>query len=352
VLKQPIEIQTLYAELLERLVAYEALRAIGHVPGSFVLKTIKGNDYYYFQQVEPGGRKRQTYIGRRASALDAIAQRHSDGRALAAADVADIDRLCAMLRAGGAMRTDAASARVIRALGDSGVFRLGGVLVGTHAFLVLGNTLGVTWSGGGVRTQDVDIAAENTISVAVNGDGADLPDALVRLDMGFLPVPALDPTGNSTSFKVRGQGLRVDLLAPAVRAGQRDILIRRFNAWAQPLEYLDYAMEGTISAAVIDGGATWVNVPAPARFALHKLLVAEARPATMHAKRDKDLWQAAQMIEVLLAERRGDLVLAWESLVARGSGWERKARDGMRALGQGYPDIAERLRAGLELGSR
>ena len=31
--------------------------------------------------------------------------------------------------------------------------------------------------------------------------------------MGFLPVPGLDPKSPTTSFKVRGQSLRVDLLA-------------------------------------------------------------------------------------------------------------------------------------------
>ena len=41
---------------------------------------------------------------------------------------------------------------------DGGVFRLDGVLVGTHAFLVLGNILGVPWDGGSIRTQDIDIA--------------------------------------------------------------------------------------------------------------------------------------------------------------------------------------------------
>lgn len=40
--RMPLEIQTLYAELLERLFALEARRSIGHVSGSFVTKVIKG----------------------------------------------------------------------------------------------------------------------------------------------------------------------------------------------------------------------------------------------------------------------------------------------------------------------
>jgi hypothetical protein len=350
--RQPIEIQTLYAELLDRLIALEAQRALGNVPGSFVTKTIKGGEYYYFQQVDPGGKKRQSYVGRRSEHLDALAQRHANERSLAAPDVAGIERLSALLRAGGVLRPDSASARVIRALADSGVFRLGGVLVGTHAFVTLGNVLGVEWSGTGLRTQDIDIAADQRISVAVSGRGANLPGVLDQLDMGFLPVPAFDPAGNTTSFKVRGHGLRVDLLAPAVRVGQRDVRIPRFNAWAQPLKFLDYVMEDTADAAAVDGGAVLVSVPSPARFALHKLIVANERPPTMHAKREKDLWQAARVLEVVLEERRGDLPIAWAALSAHGTGWVRRALAGLGDLESSAPGVADRLKAAIGVDRR
>ncbi len=57
----PLDVQTLYAELLEQLTALEAERSVGAVPGCFVTKTIKGNVYYYFQQPVPGGRPRQVH---------------------------------------------------------------------------------------------------------------------------------------------------------------------------------------------------------------------------------------------------------------------------------------------------
>ena len=53
-----------------------------------------------------------------------------------------------------------------------------------------------------------------------------------------------------------------------------------------------------------------VNVPSPARFALHKLVVSQRRPATEHAKAKKDVLQAAQIIACLLDQRPGDLWLA------------------------------------------
>jgi len=38
----PLETLTLYAELVEQLTVLEAQRAIGHLPGCFTLKTVKG----------------------------------------------------------------------------------------------------------------------------------------------------------------------------------------------------------------------------------------------------------------------------------------------------------------------
>lgn len=329
--RQPLEVQTIYAELLEQLTAYEASRAIGYAAGSFVTKTVKGQEYYYFQHMGPGGTKHQTYLGRRDAALDTLAERFAAGRDGLVQDQRSIERLATLLRAGGAMVTDAPSARVLRALADAGVFHVGGVLVGTHAFIVLGNVLGVRWDSS-LRTQDVDIAADPRLDIAVPGISADLPSALDSLEMGFLPIPGLDPKSPTTSFKVRGRSLRVDLLTPVDRARSQPVNLPRFAAAAQPLRFLDYLIDSYVRAAVVDGGVVAVNVPDAARFALHKLLIAGERPAAMQAKREKDLSQAAQLLEVLHEDRPGDLVLAWEALAARGRSWTRRVVTSVPAL--------------------
>lgn len=342
--KQPLEVQTLYAELLERLTVYEAERAIGHLPGSFVTKTVKGQAYLYFQTIAPGDVKRQIYLGRQSDELAAVVDRFTNSRADLAEEQQSIQRLCALLRAGGAMMTDNPSSRVIRALGDAGVFALGGVLVGTHAFLILGNVLGVQWTGATLRTQDLDLAAAPSMSVAVPMLRADMPAVLESLEMGFLPVPGLDRGSPSTSFKVRGQGLRVDLLTPARRIAGGPVAIPRLSAAAQPLKFLDYVLEHPITAAVINGGATRVNVPEPARFAIHKLIISGERAATTHAKRDKDLSQAAQLLELLAQERPGDVALALEAALERGSGWDKRVRRGVESLATTAPQVAEQMR--------
>ncbi len=346
--RQPLEIQTIYAELLERLAALEAERAIGHAQGTFTTKNVKGQTYYYFQHSDPGGTKRQTYVGKKDAALDAVVERFEASREGVAEERLSIDRLVSLLRAGGAITTDTPSARVLRALAEAGVFRLGAVLVGTHAFMVLGNVLGVRWSGGSLRTQDVDVAASAHMSVAVPEEASDVPQALDNLEMGFVPVPSLSRSGPSTSFKVRGRALRVDLVTPARGAASGSVQLPALAAAAQPLKFLDYAMEDWVAAAVVGDGGVAVNVPGPARFALHKLLVADARPTAMATKRDKDLWQAGQVLEVLFEDHPGDIESAWETLASRGDSWVRRVRRSLRGLDRLVPEVATELRAVID----
>jgi hypothetical protein len=215
---------------------------------------------------------------------------------------------------------------VIAGLASAGMFRLGAVLVGTHAFSVLGNMLGVRWQSA-LRTQDIDLAASRVLHVAVAQAEVDLPRALDALNMGFLPVPGLNPKSPETSFKVRGQTLRVDLLTPA--SGARDgkpILIPRFKAAAQPLELLDYLLEAPVAAPLVNGGATLVNVPDPARFALHKLIVSGRRQVFEQTKAGKDRRQAAEIIAALYEDRRGDIVLAVKALNKRPAAWRTRLK--------------------------
>ncbi|MEJ2472246.1 MAG: GSU2403 family nucleotidyltransferase fold protein [Desulfuromonadales bacterium] len=218
------------------------------------------------------------------------------------------------------MRSDAISGRVLDHLAQSGLFRLGAVLVGTHAFNLLGAVLGVTWKAG-QQTEDIDIASD--LHVAVPGEEINLPETLARLEMGFLPVPALNPRHPATSFKVRGQRLRVDLLCPA---GNRKI--------NKPLE-----IKALHAAA---HGGVLVNVPDPSRFALHKMIVANERDAAWQTKVDKDLLQAGLLLEVLLDERPGDLLLIREEILQRG--WKKHLITGLNSLQRRHPRVAEKAK--------
>lgn len=342
--KLPLETQTLISELMESLMALEAHRSVGHISGCFTTKTVKGECYWYFQYSEPGGLTKQIYLGKKSPIFDKVVDEYTTEHKAYEADLARIQRLCAQIRAGGAMATDAATARVLKAFSDSGVFALKGVLVGTHAFAVLGNMLGVVWKGAALKTQDIDIAGELAVGIALPDLAPDIPRILENLQMGFIPIPPLNPKAPSTSFRIRGKELRVDILTPAARPTiTGPVYISRFNAAAQPLRFLDYLIENPERGVAINGGGVLVNVPAPARFAFHKLMISQERPATMHGKVEKDLMQAEQLFELLVEERPGDILLAWDDAVKRGKGWVKRITQGIVKLEKRNMDAGERL---------
>jgi hypothetical protein len=313
----------LYADLLERLEAFEAVRSIASLPGEFTTKIIKEHTYHYFQAVLPGGR-RQIYLGPDSKEIRRLIETRQAGGRDVRADETMLQRLAAQIMAGGVSPIQPEMAKIITRLADSGVFRVGGVLVGTVAFKILGTHLGVAWGGLTHMTQDVDLASDNRIAIAVPDLKADVPAAIESLQMGFFPVPRLSLKEPSTSYAIRGKTLRVDLLTPARRGVRAPVFIRRLNAAAAPLKYLDYLIEEPIHAVMLAGFPCLVKVPQPARYALHKLIVSQERDPTAAAKKKKDILQADGLLALLREDRPGDIRLAWEALARRGSTWVKK----------------------------
>lgn len=314
----PETVHTLYAELLDRVVAAEAEAVARGLPppGSFVSKRVKGNTYWYLQR-SIAGRREQRYLGPESPALLSWMERAREARAETRSDVERRADLVDMLAAGGATPASAGPGRVIEGLAAAGVFRLGGVLVGTHAFLCLANVLGVAFERRHVRTEDVDIAHDPRLAVGFGPEEppADVPTALREVEPGFFGVPGFDPREPSTSFSIRGRHLRVDLVTPRRgRMSEEPVVLRRLGAAARPLAFLDYLLEDTVQAVLLYGAGALVNVPDPARFALHKLWLADRRPAALHARARKDLDQAGAVLEVLLQDRPRDLRRAWAAV--------------------------------------
>jgi hypothetical protein len=315
----PESVQTLYAELLDLSLRAEAERAArGLPPGTFVAKTIKGARYWYLQ-VSHGAGKHQRYLGRESPALLAWMKGAAEARNELADDEQVRSRLCAMLARGGAARASRPVLQVLGLLAEIGVFRRGGVLVGTHAFQTYGNVLGYRFEEQSLRTEDVDIGQDIEIALALRDEPpAEVEKGLLGSGLGFLPVPDLDPRLPATSFKVRGRELRVDFLAAARSPRQTaPVRIPGLGVAAQPLPFLDYLVGETIPAVAVGGSGVLVQVPTPARFALHKLWTARNRPAAEAGRAPKDRRQAQALLEVLLDDRPGDLHLAWEALDAR-----------------------------------
>jgi len=302
-------LMTLYAELVERLTAEAALG----IPsaGSLVSKAVKGGTYWY-QQVRLAGKRLQLYLG-----TDSLPV--SDWRG----HLAERERLCAMLVAGGMAAPERRLASLMGLLDAIGLFRAHGVVVGSNAFALYGNMLGLRWERALVHTVDVDIARD--VAAPVPGR-AQTRDQLLRV--GFLEVPELDSRLPSTSFILKQGGVRIDFLTPMrVKGRSGPVLLAGLGVHATALRFLDYLIETPVQGAVLTRYGVLVRVPQPARFALHKLIVASRRSPTEEAKRQKDAWQAESLITALLDRRPDDLRQAWAALP-----WQRQARSGLKMV--------------------
>ena len=310
------ETMVLYSDLRERLETGELMRNVASLPGEFVTKIIKGSTYHYFQTILPGGRP-QVYIGPNNAQVHRLIAARESGKVHADADQKMFQRLAAQIIAGDVVPKMPEVARIVARLANCGVFRIGGVLVGTIAYQILGPHLGVVWESSPRMTQSVGLAVPNLT--------AEVPAAIDSLEAGFFPVPRLNVNAPFTLNTVRGQVLRIDLLTPAMRGATEPIFIPRLNAAATPLEYLDYLIESPINAVMVDGGTPClVKVPQPARFALHKLIISQMGDAASAAKAREDLFQAKNMITLLKDDWPGDLELAINSLAERGDSWLEK----------------------------
>ncbi len=329
--------QSAYAELLELTRQRELSRSVEHLSGSFNRKTVRGATYWYYQfRDSAGGTTRQIFIGPDDDNVRRLVERDK---------AKDTSRLTALAKSAitlGCAATTPAHFRIIRRLNEIGFFQAGGVLVGAHAFLAYGNALGVAW-GDTARTQDIDFAhAGNSVNLALPTTlRIDTRNAIESLEAGLLPVPGFRPWDKTATFmsKVDKQ-LRVDFLAPMV-GGKAEVFEHSdLGVNLQPLRFLEFILEDIGQAVVLSAvGAVLVNVPDPARFALHKLLVFAERRARSPEKARKDLRQAAALLEALAEFRGDDVRRLWRELLHRGPGWRQRARKALPALEEISPDL-------------
>lgn len=334
--EQPLSTQTAYAQLLDAALSAEGVRSVADLTGSFNAKQVKGRKYWYFQYTEPSGKLRQIYVGPDHEPVRRLMQRKSGASASAA-----LGPLCRSALALGGQAVAPRHFRVIRRLADYGFFHAGGLLVGTHAFLSYANMLGVRW-GSQDRTQDIDFAhAGKAVALALpNTMEVRTDEAIASLDMGFLPVSGLAGKAGGSYLIPAEPDFRLDFLTPLHRGGDAPYVHPQLHVSLQPLPFMEFSLEDPGQAVVFCAeGAVLVNVPAPERFALHKMLVFGERSGSFRVKSNKDLAQAAHLLAYLGDHRREPLEEALVDLLKRGRGWVNRLRQAARALSKQYPDL-------------
>lgn len=323
----PASLQTTYANLLE---AHLNLPAFA-LEGSPYKMERRGKFYWYANQRGPGtGLPKQRYLG---PDTEQMRERIEAMRANST-DIAQTREACtrmvAQLRAGGIPAIDQKTGSALRAMTKSGVFRLGGTLVGTQAFRHYDLELGAILSGADPRdqtlreTEELDIASFERLSATVV-DEADPDLAKSLLDLGYKPANSLDMT-KPTRWKHDRSIYMIDFLTPSFDDHQGPRHLAAMNLWAQSLHYLDFLIKDPMPAVSIYMEGLLVQIPRPERYAIHKLIVSQKRHAGSGAKARKDLQQARAIIWAMAEDRQHELNSAIAEADARGPKW-REALD-------------------------
>lgn len=318
--------QAAYSNAATAIRSLEARRDAGMLPGNFVTKTVKGEPYWYFQYSDLSGKQRQVYVGRDDDATRRLRDAHVNSPSREGLDHAR--RLTRAAIDLGCPALTPAHSRVITKLADASFFRVGGVLVGTHAYAAYQNHFGVRWDTAD-STTDLDFAHDHRLSTAIASDvRVDVASAIDALSMGFVPLKSL-----STYQKADEPDFQIDFLTTMGRSGEEAVFNESLNLRLQPLRFMEFSLEDPFQSVVLGAtGPIVVNLPRPEKYALHKLLVAPERTAEFKDKVRKDLTQAASLIAYLTANDPDALRDASANLHHRGTGWTKRLAAGLKML--------------------
>ena len=299
--------------------------------GTFLKQKRANREYYYYKAYETSGGQGPTktalkYVGpadnpeiaKRAQAFQRTKIGYRARRELAA-----------KLRRAGYPAPPHMEGLVVSELARAGLFRLRATLVGSMAYQTYSGVLGVRLPDELVTTEDMDIAKFYGISISIDESMPDIEDILKKVDPTFAPSFSADETKLFSGF-ANAAGFKVEFLTP--NRGDEDYSSRLTkmpslgpSVGAQVLRFLDYLIHEPIRSVVLHDAGVPVLVPAPERYAIHKLIVATKRNVFFAAKAKKDINQADALIQAFDTAKRGsDLGFAWMEAWERGARWRRR----------------------------
>lgn len=309
---------TLYADLLQRLQTAP--------PGGSPYTRTRDGITYHYAKVPVGAVRIDRFLGKAGDAdAEAAAEQMAIGMALARERRESVT----MLRRAGLAGPDRTMGDTLDAIASAGLFADGAVLVGTSAYMLLEPFVGRRLPAPLLMTGDLDLATAN---VALSADPPEAMESILRrADPSYAAIPGLDAGKPPTRYR-NSKGYLVDLLAPTRRRDERPIPLDALDAGAEPLQFLRWLIDDAVDAAALSGSGILVKIPAPARFAVHKLIVAQRRHGHDAVKRRKDLDQARALVAALRETDRHALDDALADARAQGPAWRDAIDRSMEAM--------------------
>lgn len=298
----------------------------------------RGAKSYWYDMFRIGSDVRKRYLGENTPEMAFRVEHYRELKLARDARAADRLRMIRILRAEGAQAVDPGTGSLLATMAQTGVFRLGGTIVGTNAFRLYECELGFRIRQTEImQTGDLDIAQFERLSIAID-DKVDAPldDSFKALD--FAPVPSINH--NSVwRWRQTKSNTMVEFLTPSFRPEEDIRPLPALGVAAQSLHFLNYLIAGPIKAAALYRSGVLVQIPRPEAYAVHKLIVADRRKGPDQIKSLKDRAQAALLIEALAEDRPDELREAHADALDRGPQW----RAHIQATLARMPETAARL---------
>lgn len=316
------DLQTLYQNLVQR------VHARSERPGSVYTNTIKNKDYLYVKY-QVGRTRLSKAIGPSEDDQAKVkAERIREQQQLAKEDAGTVSVL--KRRRIPAPTTDLG--RVLDALSYAGIFNQA-CLVGTAAYQCYSPMIGYALPVASLMTQDADLATA-TLAVDEPAEGRTLLDVLQLADSSFRAIPGLRRSAPPSAFK-SASGFMVDLITQQrTRNDDTPLPLQNLGAGAAPLQHVSWLINEAVDAVALHGNGVPVRVPQPARYAFHKLIVAQKRHGVERSKRHKDLDQASALIEALKETDPYALTDTHENACQQGrKGWTEPIERSLSELG-------------------
>jgi len=341
-----LAVQALFSDLEQRI--HDADFAETFDPSGSFRRQKRGGRYYWYWQRREGKKVINKYVGPYTDkAITERVRRHNELKS----DYDERREIVRALISAGLPRTDVMSGEIVEAMWRAGFFRLRGVLVGTTAFQCYAGILGMKLPNPTTSTRDADFAQYFAIANMIDDAMPPLLDILHEVDDSFRAVKHASGSEQSPAF-INSAKYRVEFLTPNRGSddyeGKPAQMAALGGAAAEPIRFLDFLIRHPIRSVLLYGGGIPATIPSPERYAVHKLIVSERRRREMVSKVDKDVAQAATLIEAMWQSRYVDLSSAWEEAWSRGKSWQTQLANGMSRLDD---DTVEKLGHAIRKGA-
>ena len=318
-LLKPVQLNalTLYADLMQSIGTGFAS------PESVSIKTVGGKRHAY-AVANDGNTRPQRYLG---PADDPIIQERIKSLKAAAESAKRRRSTVSMLKRAGLPAPILILGRLLEVIANAGFFERGMTLVGTAAYQTYSPIVGYHLSSANLMTNDADLSVAEFIP---SGSEEDFLSVLRRAD------PTFDAHWNEgdklpKAFKAGSNDFLVELLTKQGRGRTSPVAVKSIGASAVPLAFQEYLAADAIDVIALYGSGVRVRVPSPARYAVHKLMVATRRKDA--TKRLKDLAQAKELVEVLRGTEPLSLGDAVDDARSRGKQWSKAVDQSAERIG-------------------